>query len=84
MEKKTNKKGKKATAAVAEGLQRLCGRDSWITTADGVRNWDTYPDDLPADTPEEVRTALTEFVTAQENAKAKFEALEKVIDEAIG
>ena len=84
MAKKTVKKGKKATAKVAEGLQELRGRDSWIVTADGVRNWDTYVDDLPADTPEEVRTALTEFVAAQENAKAKFEALEKAIDEAIG
>ena len=81
MGKKTNKKAK---AAMAEALQELRGRDSWITTADGVRNWDTYPDDLPAETPEEVGTALTEFVAAQENAKAKFEALEKAIDEAIG
>ena len=81
MEKKTTKKVK---AAMAEALQELRGRDSWITTADGVRNWDTYADDLPAGTPEKVKTALTEFVTAQENAKVKFEALEKAIDEAIG
>ena len=84
MEKKTTKKGEKATAKVAEALQELRGRDSWITTADGVRNWDTYADDLPAGTPEKVKTALTEFVTAQENAKVKFEALEKAIDEVIG
>ena len=81
MEKKTTKKAK---AAMAEALQELRGRDSWITTADGVRNWDTYADDLPAGTPEKVKAALTEFVTAQENAKVKFEALEKAIDEAIG
>ena len=74
----------KATDEVAEALQELRERDSWIVTADGVRNWDTYVDDLPAGTPEKVKTALTEFVTAQENAKVKFEALEKAIDEAIG
>lgn len=84
MAKKTVKKVKKATAKVAEGLQELRGRDSWIVTADGVRNWDIDADDLPADTPEEVRTALAEFVAAQENAKVKFEALEKAMDEAIG
>ena len=84
MARKTTKKGKKAKAAMAEALRKLRGRDSWITTADGVCNWDTYPDDLPAGTSEEVKTALTEFVAAQENAKAKFEALEKAIDEAIG
>lgn len=74
---------KKATVKVAEALQELRERDSWIVTADGVRNWDTYVDDLPAGTPEAVRTALAEFVIAQENAKVKFEALEKAIDEAI-
>ena len=81
MGKKTTKKAK---AAMSEALQQLRERDSWITTADGVRNWDTYADDLPEDAPEELKTAITEFAIALENAKTKFEALEKAMDEAVG
>ena len=81
MAKKTTKKAK---AAMADALQHLRERDSWITTADAVRNWDTYADDLPEDAPEALKTAITEFAIALENAKSKFEALETAMDEAIG
>ena len=83
MAKKTKKKAKRATDEVAEELQHLRESESWIAAADGVCNWDIYIDDLPEDTPVEVKTALSEFVTAQEAAKAKFMALENALAEAI-